>query len=66
MIHTFELFPGVTLRCYPDHRFKHSCLSLQLVRPMCQEEAAFNALKAASSWHMGRTSCRLRQLCLNL
>ena len=47
MIHTFELFPGVTLRCYPDHRFKHSCLSLQLVRPMCREEAAFNALLPA-------------------
>ena len=47
MIHTFELFPGVTLRCYPDDRFKHSCLSLQLVRPMCREEAAFNALLPA-------------------
>ena len=47
MIHTFELFPGVTLRCYPDHRFKHSCLSLQMVRPTCREEAAFNALLPA-------------------
>ena len=47
MIHTFELFPGVTLRCYPDQRFKHGCLSLQLVRPMCREEAALNALLPA-------------------
>ena len=47
MIHTFELFPGVTLQCYPDQRFKHSCLSLQLVRPMCREEAALNALLPA-------------------
>ena len=47
MIHTFELFPGVTLRCYPDQRFKHSCLSVQLVRPMCREEAACNALLPA-------------------
>lgn len=47
MIHTFELFPGVTLRCYPDQRFKHSCLSVQLVRPMRREEAAFNALLPA-------------------
>ena len=47
MIHTFELFPGVTLRCYPDQRFKHSCLSVQLVRPMRREEAACNALLPA-------------------
>ena len=47
MIHTFELFPGVTLRCYPDHRFKHGCLSVQLVRPMRREEAASNALLPA-------------------
>ena len=47
MIHTFELFPGVTLRCYPDQRFKHGCVSLQLVRPMCREEAALNALLPA-------------------
>ena len=44
MIQTITLFPGVTLRCYPDHRFKHGCLSVQLVRPMCREEAALNAL----------------------
>ena len=47
MIHTFALFPGVTLRCYPDQRFKHGCLSVQLVRPMCREEAALNALLPA-------------------
>ena len=47
MIQTFELFPGVTLRCYPDHKLKHGCLSLQLVRPMCREEAAYNALLPA-------------------
>ena len=44
MIQTFTLLPGVTLRCYPDNRFKQGCLSLQLVRPMCKEEAALNAL----------------------
>ena len=47
MINTFELFPGITLRCYPDQRFKHGCLSVQLVRPMCREEAALNALLPA-------------------
>ena len=47
MIQTQTLFPGVTLRCIPDSRFKHGCLSLQLVRPMCAEEAAMNALLPA-------------------
>ena len=47
MIQTQILFPGVTLRCIPDSRFKHGCLSLQLVRPMCAEEAAMNALLPA-------------------
>ena len=44
MIETMELLPGITLRCCPDHRFKQGCLSIQLVRPMCREEAACNAL----------------------
>ena len=44
MIETMELMPGVTLRCCPDHRFKQGCLSVQLVRPMCREEAGLNAL----------------------
>ncbi len=47
MIQTLELFPGITLRCYPDDRFKHGCLSVQLVRPMCRREAAMNALLPA-------------------
>ena len=47
MIQTLELFPGVTLRCYNDHRFKQGCLSLQFVRSMCSEEAAMNALLPA-------------------
>lgn len=44
MIQTVTLQPGVTLRCFTDHRFKQGCLSLQLVRPMCRQEAALNAL----------------------
>ena len=44
MIQTIELFPGVTLRCCRDVRFKQSVLSLQFLRPMCREEAALNAL----------------------
>ena len=47
MIQTFQIQPGITLRCFPDHRFKHGCLSVQLVRPMCREEAAMNALLPA-------------------
>lgn len=44
MIETFELYPGVVLRCFPDTRFKQGCLSIQFVRPMAREEAAVNAL----------------------
>lgn len=44
MIQKFELFPGITLRCFADTRFKQGCLSFQIVRPQCHEEAAMNAL----------------------
>lgn len=47
MIEGTELFPGVFLRCFQESRFKQSCLSLQLVRPMCRQEAAMNALLPA-------------------
>ena len=66
MIHTVELFPGVTLRCYPDQRFKHGCLSVQLVRSMCREEAAYNALLPAVLLR-GCNSCPdLRDITLRL
>ena len=41
---TTELLPGVTLRCFPDTRFKQGALSFQIIRPMRREEAALNAL----------------------
>lgn len=44
MIETFALSSGVTLRCFRDHRFKQGCLSIQLVRPMTNEEVSQNAL----------------------
>ncbi len=44
MIQTMTLSPGVTLRCFTDHRFKQARLTLQFVRPICHEEAAQNAL----------------------
>ncbi|MBR4291873.1 MAG: insulinase family protein [Oscillospiraceae bacterium] len=44
MIKTYEIFPGVTLRCFSDTRFKQGCLSFQIIRPQCREEAAMNAL----------------------
>ena len=44
MIETIELYPGIRLRCFRDSRFKQGCLSIQLVRPMDREEAAYNAL----------------------
>ncbi len=47
MIQTFSLSPGITLRVYNDSRFKQGCMSVQLVRPMCRQEAASNALLSA-------------------
>lgn len=47
MIHTTEIFPGITLYHFPDSRFKQSCLSLQMVRLITKEEAAMNALLPA-------------------
>ena len=44
MIHTISLAPGVTLRCFPDSRFKQGCISFQIIRPMKLQEAAQNAL----------------------
>ena len=47
MIQTIQLNPGVVLRCCPDSRFKKGALSIQLLRPMCGEETALNALLPA-------------------
>lgn len=44
MYQTFQLMPGVTLRCVEARRFKQGCLSIQFVRPMSREEASVNAL----------------------
>ena len=44
MIQTFQLSPGITLRCCRDTRFKQGCLSFQIIRPMCASENAMNAL----------------------
>ena len=44
MIEKYELFPGVTLRCYGDTRFKQGALSIQIVRHQRVDEAAMNAL----------------------
>ena len=47
MIETVTLMPGITLRCHRDNRFKQGALSIQMVRPMKEEEAAMNALLPA-------------------
>ena len=47
MIQTIPLLPGITLRCFPDSRFKQGTLSLQIVRPMAESENALNALLPA-------------------
>lgn len=44
MIEILPILPGVELQAFPDDRFKQGCLSIQLIRPMCENEAAMNAL----------------------
>ena len=44
MVRTFELQPGVVLRCCRSERFKQGCLSVQFLRKMAQKEASCNAL----------------------
>jgi len=66
MIQKTELFPGITLRCFRDHRFKHGCLSVQLVRPMCRQEAALNALLPAILLRGSKNYPDLRDITLHL
>lgn len=66
MIQTIQLFPGVTLRCCRDERFKQGCLSLQFLRPMCREEAALNALLPAVLLRGTKTAPDMRSITLHL
>ena len=66
MNQTLSLGPGIRLRCIPDSRFKQGCLSLQLVRPMCREEASHNALLPAVLLRGTREYPDLRAITLRL
>ena len=66
MTQTFSILPGITLRCFSDHRFKHGCMSIQLVRPMCREEAALNALLPAVLLRGSESCPDLRDITLRL
>ena len=61
-----ELMPGITLRCFPDRRFKQGCLSLAMIRPMCHEEAAINALIPAVLLRGTKNCPDLRAITLRL
>lgn len=66
MTQTFSILPGITLRCVSDHRFKHGCMSIQLVRPMCRREAALNALLPAVLLRGSENCPDLRDITLRL
>lgn len=66
MIKTIKLFPGVTLRCCRDNRFKQGVLSLQFLRPMCREEAALNALLPAVLLRGTKSCPDMRSITLRL
>lgn len=61
-----QLLPGITLRCFPDTRFKQGCLSVQLIRPMQRQEAAVNALIPAVLLRGCRSCPDLRAITLRL
>lgn len=66
MIQRIELLPGITLRCFPDQRFKQNCLSIQFVRAMKREEAALNALLPAVLLRGCESAPDLRDITLRL
>ena len=66
MIKTMQIFPGVTLRCCRDDRFKQNVLSLQFLRPMCREEAALNALLPAVLLRGCKSAPDMRSITLKL
>ena len=66
MLQTIELTPGVILRCFPDRRFKQGYLSVQLLRPMCRQEAAMNALLPAVLLRGSQSCPDLRAITLRL
>ena len=66
MTQIFPISQGITLRCVSDHRFKHGCMSIQLVRPMCRREAAMNALLPAVLLRGSESCPDLRRITLRL
>ena len=66
MIKTLELFPGITLRCFPDTRFKQGALSIQFLRTMNRQEAPLNALLPAVLLRGSEGSPDLRAITLRL
>ncbi len=66
MIETFDLDSGIPLRCFPAHKFTQGCLSIQLIRPMCREEAALNSLLPAVLLRGTRQDPDLRAITLHL
>ena len=66
MIETINLFPGITLRCWTDTRFKTNCLSIQLVRSMDRQEASANALISAVLLRGSRLHPDIRSITLRL
>ena len=66
MIKTFSLGSGITLRCIPDDRFRHGCLSVQFLRRCCWEEVSENALLPAVLLRGCRSCPDLRSITLRL
>lgn len=66
MIQTIQLLPGVTLRCFRDHRFKQGCVSIQLVRQTHRDEASLSALVPSVLLRGCKSAPDLRSITLRL
>lgn len=66
MVTTIPFYPGMTLRCCQDHRFKQGALSVQFLRPMRDTEAAMNALLPAVLLRGSQAHPDLRNITLKL
>ena len=66
MMEPISLQPGVTLRCVTDRRFRHGCLSVQLVEPMTRASAAPGALLPSVLLRGTRQRPDLRRITLHL
>ena len=66
MIQRTKIYPGVSLTCIQDRRFKQNCVSIQYLREMKRGESAMNALIPSVLLRGCKSAPDLRQITLRL